>query len=147
MAYKSRYTPINKDKYIGDSNNIICRSLWERKVCKYLDTNKNIIRWGSEEVTIPYYSPVDRKYHRYFPDFIVEKEGNDGEIETILIEVKPFKQTLKPKVKKKKSKSYIRECITYEINSAKWKSAQEYCRKNGWKFLVLTEKDIFSSYK
>jgi hypothetical protein len=147
MAYKSRYKPINKNKYIGNLDNIICRSSWERKVCKYLDLNKNIIRWGSEEVIIPYYSPIDRKHHKYFPDFIIEKQGVDSEIETIVIEVKPFKQTLKPKIKKKKSKSYIRECVAFEINSAKWKYAREYCKKNGWKFLVITEKDIFSSYK
>jgi len=147
MAYKSRYNPENKDKYIGDPSNIICRSSWERKVCKYLDKNKNILRWGSEELVIPYYSPIDKKTHRYYPDFILEKRNSAGEIETIVIEVKPSKQTVKPKTKKKKTKSYIRECITFEVNSAKWKSAREYCNKNGWKFMIITEKDIFSSYK
>ena len=147
MAYKSRYKPTNADKYMGDPTNIICRSMWERKVCKYLDNNKNILRWGSEEIVIPYYSPVDKKYHRYFPDFIVEKKSPNGEIETLVIEVKPLKQTMKPKIKKKKTKSYIRECITFEVNSAKWKSARDLCDKNGWKFVIITEKDIFSSYK
>ena len=65
----------------------------------------------------------------------------------LVIEVKPLKQTLKPAIKKKKTKSYIKECITFEINSAKWKSAKQYCNKNGWKFVIITEKDIFSSYK
>lgn len=147
MAYKSRYNPMNKDKYMGDPTSIICRSSWERKVCKYLDTNKNILRWGSEELVIPYYSPIDKKNHRYFPDFILEKKNSKGEIETLVIEVKPLKQTLKPAIKKKKTKSYIKECITFEINSAKWKSAKQYCNKNGWKFVIITEKDIFSSYK
>ena len=147
MAYKSRYTPINKDKYMGDPNKIICRSMWERKVCKYLDSNKNILRWGSEEVIVPYYSPIDKKIHRYYPDFIIEKESGTGEVETLLVEVKPLKQTTKPKVRKRKTKYYINECITFEINAAKWKSAREYCEKNGWKFIIITEKDIFSSYK
>ena len=42
MAYKSKYKPENPTKYIGNPNNIICRSLWERKMCKYLDRNKNV---------------------------------------------------------------------------------------------------------
>ena len=147
MAYKSKYKPKNRSKYLGDPDKIICRSLWERKVCKYLDGNKNILRWGSEELVIPYYSPVDNKNHKYYPDFIVEKIGNDDKIETLIIEVKPLKQTQKPKRKKKTSKSYIRECMTYEKNIAKWKAAKEMCDKNGWKFLILTEKDLFSSPK
>ena len=77
----------------------------------------------------------------------IEKESGTGEVETLLVEVKPLKQTTKPKVRKRKTKSYINECITFEINAAKWKSAREYCEKNGWKFIIITEKDIFSSYK
>ena len=72
MAYKTKYKTQNPSKYIGDPTKIICRSLWERRVCKYLDENKNVIRWGSEELVIPYYSPVDRKMHKYYPDFIAE---------------------------------------------------------------------------
>ena len=64
---------------MGDITSIICRSLWERRMCKYLDENKNIIRWGSEELAIPYYSPVDKKLHRYYPDFLVEKRNPDND--------------------------------------------------------------------
>jgi len=141
MAYKTRYKAINHSKYIGDSSNIICRSLWERRVCRYLDENINIIRWGSEELTIPYYSPVDRKMHRYFPDFIAEIKTSDNKINTYVIEVKPKKQTKPPK-KRKKTKSYIKECMTYSINEAKWESAKKYCKNNGWDFIIITEDDI-----
>ena len=72
MSYKTKFIPKNISKYIGDYTKIICRSLWERRFCKYLDSNRNIIRWSSEEVVIPYYSTVDKKTHRYFPDFYVE---------------------------------------------------------------------------
>jgi len=116
--------------------------LWERRVCKYLDENINILRWGSEELHIPYYSPVDSKTHRYYPDFIVEKKNKSGKIETLLIEVKPEKQTRPPK-KKPNKKAYLRECMTYEVNLAKWNAAHAYCEKNGWKFIILTEKNIF----
>ena len=107
MAYKSRYKVVNRKKYIGDPDKVICRSLWERQVCKYLDSNKNIIRWGSEEISIPYYSPVDKKMHKYYPDFIIEKKNKRNEIETTLIEVKPYKQTKTPE-RKRKSKKKVR---------------------------------------
>jgi len=147
MAYKTKYKPQNRNKYLGNPDNIICRSLWERKFCKYLDTNKNILRWGSEELAIPYYSTIDKKTHKYYPDFIVEKLGKNNEVETVIVEVKPFKQTQKPKIKSKTNRTYIKECMTYEINISKWKSAKKFCKQNGWKFLIVTEKDLFPSTK
>ena len=103
MAYKTKYKTSDPSKYIGNASNIICRSLWERRVCRYLDENKNVIRWGSEELSIPYYSPVDKKMHKYFPDFIAEIKISDKSIKTYVIEVKPKKQTTPPKRKKKKT--------------------------------------------
>ncbi len=137
MAYKTKYKIKNEKKYIGDSSNIICRSLWERRVCKYLDENTNITKWGSEEISIPYYSTTDKKMHKYYPDFII-KSGDDVSI----LEVKPKKQTIAPKKAKKSSKSYINECIRYTINQEKWKSAKEFCKNRNWKFIILTEDDI-----
>jgi hypothetical protein len=61
------------------------------------DNNPNIISWASEEICIPYVSPVDNKVHKYFPDFLVELKNKKGEIDTLLIEVKPSKQTIEPK--------------------------------------------------
>ncbi len=144
MAYKSRFNPKNKDKYMGDLSSIICRSLWERRMCKYLDENKNIIRWGSEEISIPYYSPVDKKTHRYYPDFIVEKKNKNGNVETVIIEVKPKKQTEPPEKKKKQKRVFIKECLRYSINEAKWKAARKFCKENGWRFLILTEDHLLS---
>lgn len=142
MAYKTKYKTQNPSKYIGNPTNIICRSLWERRVCKYLDENVNVIRWGSEELAIPYYSPVDKKMHRYYPDFIAEIKSPDGSVRTYVIEVKPKKQTKAPEKKKKQTKSYIRECMTFAVNEAKWKSANEVCEQKGWNFIILTEDDI-----
>jgi len=141
VAYKTKYKIQNKSKYIGDPTKIICRSLWERRVCRYLDENKNIIRWGSEEIRIPYYSPIDNKIRGYFPDFITEVKKKDGSTKTYVLEIKPKKQT-KPPTKRKKSKSYIQEQITYSVNEAKWKSAENFCKENGWRFIILTEDDI-----
>ncbi len=141
MAYKTKYNPKNKSKYIGNPSKIICRSLWERRVCKYLDENKNIIRWGSEEIAIPYYSPVDKRVHKYYPDFIVEKKTPTG-VETLIIEVKPKKQTVEPERKKKKKSTYIKECMTYSVNESKWKAARKVCKEKGWNFVILTEDHI-----
>lgn len=142
MAYKTKYKIQNPSKYIGDSKNIICRSLWERRVCRYMDENKNVIRWGSEELIIPYYSPIDKKNHKYYPDFIAEIKSKDGDLKTYVIEVKPKKQTKPPKQPKRKTKSFLNECITYTINEAKWKSARKLCQKKGWDFIILTEDNI-----
>ena len=69
-----------------------------------MDFNKNVLRWGSEELVVPYISPKDNKPHKYFPDFIAEVKNNDDEIETLVIEVKPKKQTMKPAIKKSTNK-------------------------------------------
>jgi hypothetical protein len=143
MAYKTVYKPLNESKYVGDYTNIICRSLWERRVCKYLDTNENVINWGSEEIVIPYISPLDNRRHRYFPDFIVRIKENTGDVKTKVIEVKPFKQTKKPERGKKRKATYANECATYVVNQAKWRAAEDFCSKKNWEFLVLTEKEIF----
>ena len=89
MSNKGRFRPKNPQKYKGDVNNIIYRSTWEIKVMNYLDDNPNVIWWGSEEFAIPYFSPVDRKKHRYFPDFIAKMRKSDGSVMTYVIEVKP----------------------------------------------------------
>lgn len=141
MSNKGKFTPKNPKKYKGDSSNIIYRSSWEVRVMKYLDEHPNVIWWGSEELPIPYLSPVDRRVHRYFPDFIVKMRKSDGSVMTYIIEVKPEKQTLPPK-QKRKTKTYLQEAITYEINLAKWEAAREFCKDHGWKFQILTEKEL-----
>ena len=77
MAYKGKYIPINPKKYVGNSSQVIYRSLWERKLMVYCDRNDNIIEWGSEEVIVPYRSPWDGKMHRYFPDFYMKVKSSD----------------------------------------------------------------------
>lgn len=143
MAYKTKYNPENPEKYIGNLKNIICRSLWERKFCKYLDTNNNILRWSSEEIKIPYLSTIDKTVHHYYPDFVFEAKNNN-EIQTFMVEIKPKKQTIEPKIKKNK-KTYLQESITFEINKCKWTAAKRYCEKNGWIFKILTEEHLFKN--
>ena len=136
-SVKSKYKPKSPTKYAGDSNNIICRSSWERKFCQWCDLNENVLQWGSEEFSIPYISPVDGKKHRYFPDFYVEIAGKK-----YIVEVKPFRQTKEPKTQKKVTKTYINEVFTYAINKAKWTAAEKFCKHTGLKFMLITEKEL-----
>ena len=93
MAYKGRYSPVNKEKYQGNPTNVIYRSLWERKFMKWCDLSESVIKWGSEETVVPYVSPLDNKIHRYFIDFYVQLRDKDGILKSYLVEVKPKKYT------------------------------------------------------
>ena len=138
-TYKSRYYPSFPNKYKGNPNNIICRSSWERRFCKWCDLNENILQWGSEEFSIPYISPIDNRIHKYFPDFIVKLRESSGRIRTYVIEVKPKKQTRPPKPGKRKTKSFIYETMEYAKNQAKWKAAEEFCADRMIEFKIITE--------
>lgn len=142
MAYKGKYQPSNSKKYKGDPTNIIYRSLWERKFMVYCDKNENVLEWGSEEIALPYRSPIDGRVHRYFPDFYIKVRESTGQIKKYIIEIKPKKQTIEPKIPKKKTKGYIYEVVEYAKNQAKWKAAQEFCEDRMWEFKVLTEDEL-----
>ena len=142
MSYKGKFQPSYPKKYKGDPTNIIYRSLWERKFMMYCDLNENIIEWGSEEIALPYRSPLDNRVHRYFPDFYIKVKENNGSLKRYLIEIKPKKQAVEPKVQKRKTKSYIYEVTEYAKNMAKWKAAEEFCKDRMWEFKVLTEDEL-----
>lgn len=142
MAYKGKFSPKNPQKYRGDPTKIIFRSLWERKAMVSFDENPNIIEWQSEEIAIPYISPVDGRYHRYFPDFIVKTRQKDGTVKTLMLEVKPMKETVEPKKQKRITKKYITEVTTWGRNKSKWDAAREYCLDHGWEFRLITEKEL-----
>jgi|TARA_B100001939_G_scaffold148543_1_gene128545 hypothetical protein len=138
MAYKGKYQPSFPKKYKGNSSNIIYRSLWERKFMVYCDKNENILEWASEEIALPYRSPLDNKIHRYFPDFYIKVKESNGVVKKMLIEVKPKKQTSKP-LKEKASVYEVREYIR---NQAKWKAAKNFCDDHQWEFKILTEDEL-----
>jgi len=146
MSYSGRFLPKNPQKYRGDPTNIIYRSTWECRVMNWLDQNESIIEWGSEEIVIPYRSPVDNKIHRYFPDFYVKVKQKDDIIKVMILEIKPAKQTKPPEKKKKITKQYINEVVTWSINQSKWRSAIEFCKDRKWNFYVVTSNDG-SSFK
>ena len=139
---KSIYKPSNPQKYKGNPDNIICRSSWERKFCRWCDLNESIVSWASEEFSIPYVSPVDNRIHRYYPDYLIKVKEKDGMIRTYVVEVKPKKQTIPPQKKSRVTKSYLYECRTYAVNQAKWKAADEFCKDNRIEFRIITEEEL-----
>lgn len=141
-----RYTPRHPEKYVGDASNIVMRSTWEKKFALWCDMNPAVISWNSEGLPIPYFSTADNRVRRYYIDFFVKLRKNDGSIAKLAIEVKPKSQTVEPRPPKRKTAKsesrYIAECVTYQTNMDKWDAAREWCRENGFHFLVMTEDEL-----
>lgn len=142
--YQGRFKPKNIEKYMGDVNNIIYRSSWELKFMNYCDLNPNVLKYASEEIVIPYRSPLDGNIHRYFVDFYVKMKNKDGVVEEFLIEIKPNKQLTPPKKPTKRmTKSYVHELSEYVKNEAKWNAAKQFCKERNLEFKILTEKELY----
>jgi hypothetical protein len=140
MAYRGKYRVKNPDKYEGDHTRVEYRSLWERQVFRWMDDNVNVLKWSSEEVVVPYRCKTDNKMHRYFVDIKVQFRGGV----TYLIEIKPKKETMPPKVRERKTRGYLMEVMTYAKNISKWESATEYAKDRGWIFEIWHEDTIKS---
>ena len=115
----------------------------ELRFMKWCDSSEKIFQWNSEEVVIPYISPIDNKRHRYFPDFLIQTAKG-----WFLIEVKPQVQSKPPKkllVEKldtKRKRRYLRSVRQWLVNEAKWKAAKKVCEIEGWEFQIMTEKQL-----
>jgi len=142
-SIKSLYKPEYPNKYKGNPNNIICRSSWERKFCRWCDLSESVLEWGSEEFFVKYFDPVTNRVRRYFPDFIIKVREQSGEIKKYVIEVKPKRQTIPPvQTSKKRTRTYITEVKTYAMNQAKWEAAKEWCKDRMIEFRIITENEL-----
>ena len=136
------------EKYLGESKVITARSGWEISfISKFLDRRTDIIGWSSEDFCIPYFYDVDKRYHRYFPDFLVKFKNNSGTISENLIEIKPFSETIPPVKPKRITKGYVDKVHTYIKNTNKWDAARAWCvsQRNVGRpieFIILTERDL-----
>lgn len=139
--HQGRFMPSRPEKYVGDINTIEYRSGWELKFMKWADENPGVLKWASEELVIPYISPVDQRGHRYFTDFVILVQNRAGEQKKYVIEIKPSKETMPPKGAKK-TRRLLQETATYAVNQAKWHAADAWCKKHGMTFMVLTEKEL-----
>jgi len=142
--YQGKFKPRNPEKYKGKVNDIHYRSSWELRAFKWCDETDAVLKWASEEIVIPYRSPIDNKQHRYFVDLYFEVKDSTGKVKKYLAEIKPEKQTTPPDASKKKTKRYIQEAMTYAVNEAKWNAAIEVCKDSGVEFIILTEKHLFN---
>jgi hypothetical protein len=137
------YSPVNPEKYSGDYRNIVYRSSYELRAFKWCDLTENIISWGSEEGWVPYKNPITGRVHRYFPDLFIEVKETNGQIKKYIIEIKPKRQTIPPNPSpKKKTKTWLNEMKTYQVNQAKWEAAERFCQQNGFAFKIITEQEL-----
>jgi hypothetical protein len=123
QSLKGKYTLLNPEKYTGNPKKIVFRSMWERKFMLYCDKTPEVLEWSSEEIVIPYY--FNEKDRNYYPDFYIKFIKDDDTVEESVIEIKPYYQR------------------TYEQNKAKWRFAEEYCKKHNYTFKILTERELF----
>lgn len=139
------YKPLHGSKYIGTSNPRYLSS-WELRFFRWCDNNPKVIKWGSETLAIPYRSPIDKRIHKYMVDNIIHLREQDGSTGRYIVEIKPKKQTLPPtKHGNKKKTTILYEAHTYAINVAKWEAARDWADRHRYKFLIITEEDLFFS--
>lgn len=143
-----RYSVINKQKCINSLSGaqfLSYKSSYEQRLMYYFDRATKIRKWGYEVVSIPYISAVDGRQHTYYTDFYVEFNDENGKLIRSVIEVKPYSETLVPKITKRKKKATcVMEATTYAVNRSKWDAAEAWCRHNNMTFTIITEKDIFN---
>ena len=144
------YTIENPQKYIGDIHSIIYRSSWELKFCKYCDSNPNILKWTSEPVCIEFWNPIDKKTHKYHPDYYIKVKKNDGSTEDWILEIKPsaqYKLEKKPilegNMTEKRIRAHNEKMETWIVNRAKFDAATRFAKSNGYKFGAIDENFIF----
>ena len=131
------FTPRNPEKYIG-KNKPKYRSGWEFTFMQFCDTNKNVLKWASEAISIPYRSPLTGKMKNYIPDFFVVYQNKHGQQIAEVVEIKPKKQSLiESRVASAKDRAIV------AVNHAKWGAAMAYCKQAGLTFRVITEDDLF----
>ncbi|CAB4218817.1 head completion protein [uncultured Caudovirales phage] len=143
------FKPAQPEKYLGDPNNIVFRSSWEFKFLKWCDSSPTVIKYASEPIGIPYYSPLDKRAHTYYIDFLIIVKDASGLESKYLIEVKPDKYTKPPtapaRMTDKQTANYVYAAKQYIVNQAKFEAAKEFASVRGLKFGIITENFLFKS--
>ncbi len=130
------YTVKNAAKYVGKGVPRY-RSGWELSFMQFLDNNDHVMQWASESIQIPYRNPITGKQSIYVPDFLITYRTRQNTLIAEVVEIKPKKQSVI------ESKMSNRDRMVVAINYAKWDSATKWCNRNGLKFRVITEEDMF----
>ena len=130
------YTVKNAAKYVGKGVPRY-RSGWELAFMRFLDNNDHVMQWASESIQIPYRNPITGKQSIYVPDFLITYRTRQNTLIAEVVEIKPKKQRVI------ESKMSNNDRMVVAINYAKWDSATKWCNRNGLKFRVITEFDMF----
>jgi hypothetical protein len=133
---RGQYQVKNLAKYIG-ANFPTYRSSWELVFCQFCDNNPAVAQWASEAIRIPYVNPLTGKKTIYVPDFLIVYNDKNNRQHAEVVEIKPTKETSFESARSIRDKSMV------AVNMAKWQAANAWCKAQGLKFRVITEKDIF----
>lgn len=140
--HQGRYVPENPEKYVGNRNDIIYRSSWEKRFFVWADLNPSVVKWNSEEVVIPYICATDGRPHSYYVDAFIMIKSADGRVGKFLVEIKPEAQTVAPKFPGKQTRRFLTEMTTYMKNQSKWEAAKRWAKDRGMDFIVITERHL-----
>ena len=130
------FEPTNPQKYVG-KHRPRYRSGWELAFMRMCDSNDHILQWASEAISIPYRHPLTGRMTIYVPDFFIQYRNRDNSTRAEIIEIKPKKQSVI------ESRMNSRDRAVVVINLAKWQAANQWCKRAGLAFRVLTEDQIF----
>lgn len=134
------FVPKYPEKYVGRGS-IKYRSSWEYAFCQMCDNHPAIINWASESVRIPYVNPLTGKSTFYVPDFFIVYQDKDGQNHAEVVEVKPSKEMTFEGARSQRDK------LAVIVNHAKWTAAYEWAKRNGIKFRIVSENEIFHQGK
>ena len=159
---QGNYIPRYRDKVmkLNNQGGIYYRSSWEKKIMMWLDHKKEVIKWGSECLRIPYqmtevvHGDLKVKEHSYYPDFYYELKSSDGSISRVVAEVKPKKEyedailfteskfEIPQDLNSKKLRNLEYRFKMAQRNAEKWKTMISWCELKGYKFIVITEDNL-----
>jgi hypothetical protein len=134
------FAPKYPEKYVGRGS-IKYRSSWEYAFMQMCDNHPAIINWASESVRIPYINPLTGKSTFYVPDFFIVYQDKDGQNHAEVIEIKPSKEMTFENARSQRDK------LAVIVNHAKWTAAYEWAKRNGIKFRIVSENEIFHQGK
>lgn len=134
------FVPKYPEKYVGRGS-IRYRSSWEYAFCQMCDNHPAIINWASESVRIPYINPLTGKSTFYVPDFFIVYQDKDGQNHAEVVEVKPSKEMTFENARSQRDK------LAVIVNHAKWTAAYEWAKRNGIRFRIVSENEIFHQGK
>lgn len=156
---QGNYIPKYKDKVLklNTEGGVYYRSGWEKKIVTWLDNNKNILKWGSECISIPYQMTevvkgiLQTKSHVYYADYYYEMRRADGTLKQVVIEVKPSREyndvqlfsegkfEIKENMTSKQLVNLEYRFKMAQRNKSKWETMIAWCERKGYEFIIITE--------